>query len=325
MKKVQHYLGQATAIHSLVLLRILFGGIGAYGFISSWLKGEASGRFQQLTYRFSWSGYSLPSLGDAAIPYIYLFGLLGAIGISLGAYYRVSVLLFACCFGYLHRLDASNFINHYYLIELLALFFFFAPAHRNSSWDAYRRPKIRLEQHPFFWLFWLRLQIVLVYFFAGWAKLSPDWWAGRPLRIWLLQAQDTPLIGQLLALPETALLGGQLAACYDLTIFIWLSWSRTRPLAYLAVLIFHGLTGYLFNIGLFPPLMIGMTLAFFPPKSWENCRFLILREEKRLIKAGLRPFCYFILLGSSFCLYAIISLGPKTLFGRSVIIVMVGV
>ena len=285
MKKVQHYLGQAIDIRSLVLLRILFGGIGVYGFISSWVKGEAADRFQGLAYRFSWSGYTVPSLGDAAIPYIYLLGLLGAIGISLGAYYRVSVLLFACCFGYLHRLDASNFINHYYLIELLALFFFFAPAHRNSSWDAYRRPAIRLEQHPFFWLFCLRLQIAFVYFFAGWAKLSTDWWAGRPLRIWLLQAQDTPLIGQFLALSETAIWGGRLAACYDLTIFIWLSWSRTRPWAYLGVFIFHGLTGYLFNIGLFPPLMIGMTLAFFPPKSWKKLPLPYFKGGKTAYKS----------------------------------------
>jgi hypothetical protein len=48
-----------------------------------------------------------------------------------------------------------------------------------------------------------------------------------------------------------------------------LLWRRTRVLAYLAALAFHLTNWYLFNIGIFPWIMICATLLFFPP-SWPR-------------------------------------------------------
>ncbi|MEM7119610.1 MAG: HTTM domain-containing protein, partial [Chloroflexota bacterium] len=47
------------------------------------------------------------------------------------------------------------------------------------------------------------------------------------------------------------------------TIPFWLSWRRSRPFAYLVVIGFHAMTGLLFNIGVFPWIMIAVTLVFF--------------------------------------------------------------
>jgi len=49
-----------------------------------------------------------------------------------------------------------------------------------------------------------------------------------------------------------------------LTIAYFLMYYRTRPFAYVLVVIFHLLTYLLFNIGLFPLIMIFGTLIFFP-------------------------------------------------------------
>ena len=56
---------------------------------------------------------------------------------------------------------------------------------------------------------------------------------------------------------------------FDLLIVPLLLWRRTRPLAFLVALAFHLTNWYLFNIGIFPWLMIAATLLFFPP-SWPE-------------------------------------------------------
>jgi hypothetical protein len=50
---------------------------------------------------------------------------------------------------------------------------------------------------------------------------------------------------------------------YDCTIALFLYIRRTRLLAYLSVVIFHTLTGMMFQIGVFPLVMIAATLIFF--------------------------------------------------------------
>ena len=45
----------------------------------------------------------------------------------------------------------------------------------------------------------LRAQMIVLYFFAGLAKLNPDWLLNaQPLAIWLSAKTNTPLIGNLL-------------------------------------------------------------------------------------------------------------------------------
>ena len=56
---------------------------------------------------------------------------------------------------------------------------------------------------------------------------------------------------------------------YDCTIVFFLLSNRTRPFAYITVIIFHILTGLLFQIGVFPLVMIGATLIFFS-ENWHR-------------------------------------------------------
>ena len=68
-----------------------------------------------------------------------------------------------------------------------------------------------------------------------------------------------------------ACLASWVGAAYDLTIVAFLLHRRTRGLAYLAVIIFHLATLLLFNIGMFPWIMIVATLIFFSPKWPRTC------------------------------------------------------
>ncbi|NIP24426.1 MAG: HTTM domain-containing protein, partial [Phycisphaerae bacterium] len=125
-------------------------------------------------------------------------------------------------------------------------------------------PSLRREYVPAWTINIFKLQLGLVYFFAGVAKLNPDWLLNAmPLQIWLPANADLPIVGPLLEYTASAYIFSWAGAFYDLTIAFFLLWKRTRILAYVAVIGFHMFTWFLFQIGMFPFIMILCTLIFF--------------------------------------------------------------
>ncbi|MGB1243734.1 MAG: HTTM domain-containing protein, partial [Chitinophagales bacterium] len=84
----------------------------------------------------------------------------------------------------------------------------------------------------------------------------------------------------------TAYLFSWMGAFYDLTIAYFLMSSTTRPLAYFVVIVFHGLTYLLFNIGLFPLIMIFSTLVFFPSRFHDKFFGRWTTDGRRLINGN---------------------------------------
>jgi hypothetical protein len=97
-----------------------------------------------------------------------------------------------------------------------------------------------------------------------------------PLKLWLASRDELPLLGPWLSAPATAHLASWAGFLYDLTIVGWLSWRRSRPWAYGVVLLFHGCTVALFEIGMFPFIMSAATLVFFDP-DWPRALLRRLR------------------------------------------------
>jgi hypothetical protein len=267
LQSIKQQLSKPVDIAPLITFRILFGFLGVGGLLWSILKGDIQKRYWEPDFFFDYYGFEwLPYLGDAGIVVVYVLGIIGALGISLGFFFRISTAIFALTFSYLHTIDATNFINHYYLIWIFALYLFFSPANRAVSLDVAFRRTYELGRIPRYYLVIFQLQLAIVYFFAGLAKLNPDWiFRAMPMKIWLLQHSDFPLLGNIFKENWAHFAASWFAAFYDLTITFWLFWKRSRPFAYLAVVVFHLFTWALFNIGLFPPLMIAATLIFFSP------------------------------------------------------------
>jgi hypothetical protein len=105
----------------------------------------------------------------------------------------------------------------------------------------------------------------IVYFFAGVAKLNYDWlFEAMPLKLWLpARAGDIPVFGFLMDEVWIAYLFSWFGCIYDLLIPFFLLSKKYRPYAYFFVILFHVLTWSLFNIGMFPFIMIVSTLIFF--------------------------------------------------------------
>jgi hypothetical protein len=128
-----------------------------------------------------------------------------------------------------------------------------------------------------------------VYVFAGIAKLNPDWLLdAQPLRIWLAARTDRPIVGAWLDEPAVAHLFSWAGALFDLTIVGWLLWKRSRPAAYVVVVAFHLATAALFQIGVFPWVMILSTPIFFGP-NWPRQVLARLSKSRAVADRPSRP------------------------------------
>jgi hypothetical protein len=260
-----------TSILPLVVLRL---GFGILMFLSTlrfiWM-GWIDTLYINPGFHFTYLGFDwlkpLPAIGM-----YWIFGilLLLSLFICLGFAYRLSISLFFILFTYVELIDKAAYLNHYYFISLLSLLMIFLPMNRRFAIDSWRNPSLRSDTVPGWTIFVLRLQLGIVYFFAGFAKLNPDWMLqGLPLGIWLKANTNFPLIGWLFDYRCFALLMSWGGAFYDLTIPFWLLWKKSRPLAYLTVIFFHLMTAMLFPIGMFPYIMIMATLIFFSGEDYH--------------------------------------------------------
>lgn len=256
---------------SLAAMRILLGLLVSFGAARFIAYGWIERFFGKPQYFFHFWGFDwiepLSVSGLTALFYA-LVGL--GLCISAGLLYRPAIILTFIIFTYIELLDVTNYLNHYYLVSLLTLLFCFLPANASYALDNKLWRRQARAHIPAYLLWLLRAQVGLVYFNAGLAKLSTDWLIhAQPLNIWLNARTDTPIIGPLLAYWPTALAMSWAGFLFDTTIAAFLLWPKSRHLAYLALITFHLLTGQLFNIGLFPLIMIACAPIFFDP-GWPR-------------------------------------------------------
>lgn len=250
----------------VVVFRVAFGLcmlIEVYRYFS---KGWIDGHFTKPAFHFKYYGFSwVEPLSSAGMHVV--FALLGACAIlmTIGLFYRVAALLFWLGFTYIFLIDQVWYLNHFYLIVLLSLIAIFLPANRAWSVDAWLRPALRSQTVPAWTLWLLRFQIAIPYFYGGIAKLNPDWISGVPMQIMMGGSRRYPLLERYFdqdAMVYAFAYGGLL---FDLFIIPALMWRRTRIPAYFAAVLFHASNARMFQIGIFPLVMVAASMLFFPP------------------------------------------------------------
>lgn len=269
---MRRFIPSDTSIAPLVVFRVLFGFIMAISILRFALNGWIHSLYVAPRYYFTFYGFDWAApLGEFGMYALFLLMGLAALGIMVGLHYRIAAVLFFLTFSYVELIDKANYLNHYYFVSIVSFLLIWLPANRSLSVDVKRNPRLRVDTVPAWTINILRLQLGLVYVFAGLAKLNAYWlFEAMPLRLWLPAHAHLPVVGGLLEEPLTAYVFSWAAALYDLTIVFFLLWRKTSAAAYGAVLVFHLATALLFPIGMFPYIMILCTLIFFPASVHER-------------------------------------------------------
>lgn len=211
-----------------------------------------------------------PLAGNGMYFYFALLALLGLM-IAVGLFYRVTSAALFVLFTYGILIDKAYYNNHYYCVALICFLLIFMDAHKWLSIDCIRCRKLRSQGIPFWNLFILKAQIFIVYFFGGVAKISVDWFRGEPLRTVFATRSEHPLIGSYVQQEWFIYLFSYGGLIFDLAIGFLLLMRRTRILAFFLIVCFNVINGSIFNIGIFPYLMIGATILFFEPDLPRRC------------------------------------------------------
>ncbi len=255
-------------ISFLVFFRILFGGILLWEVYRYFTHGWIARYFVEPAVNFTYYGFSWVKPWPGRGMYIHFFVLgLAAACVMVGFLYRLAAPVLFLAFTYVFLLDQTRYMNHFYLVCLISFLMCFLPAERGFSIDALLRRKIRSDVVPAWTLWLLRAQVGIPYFYGGLAKLNSDWIpGGEPMRTWLRPFSAVPEIGAFFKaewVVYSFVIGGLML---DLLVVPLLLWRRTRLFAFAAAVLFNLINSVIFEIGIFPWLMLGALLIYFPPE-----------------------------------------------------------
>jgi hypothetical protein len=280
---------------ALGVFRIAFGlavAIDAWRYLGyGWVRAYYVTPKLHFTYLFF--DFVRPWPGEWMLVHFWAMSAL-ALLVAAGVFYRVASVLLFLSYAYVFLLEQSVYMNHHYLMLLLALLLATMPAANAYSlkWPPRRqarKPQAPAATVPIWTIYLLRFQLAVVYFYGAIAKLNCDWLRGEPL-YWSLQhlpgaapALARELSPQLIA--YAIAYGGLLA---DALIPLLLLRGRTFWLGFGLAAVFHALNAASLNIGVFSYLMTAAILTFLPPDWPRRVRPLWRRQSGRSLLRRLR-------------------------------------
>jgi len=283
LQKLIKYIEKPASIAPLITFRVLFGALMVFSTIRFIYYGWVEEHYINTQVFFKYFGFYwlFPPPNHLIYPLHYLM-IISALGIMLGLLYRISAISFFLNFTYFQLLDLTYYLNHYYFVILISFLLIFVPANRFFSLDIFFGFQKEEKEVPFWTVNIFKFQMSLVYFYAGLAKINYDWLIrAMPLKLWLPANDKLFLIGNFLKFPITAYIFSWAGMLYDTLIPFFLLIKKIRFFAYLAVIVFHTLTGLMFQIGIFPVVMIVSTTIFFSDEwhqKWQNYLLKFLKK-----------------------------------------------
>ncbi|MCC9166916.1 HTTM domain-containing protein [Pontibacter harenae] len=256
------------SIYPLIYFRILFGLLMFCEGVGAVLIGWVQEHYIETKYNFGYIGLEwIKPLPGYGMVYLYLLMALLGFCIMVGWRYKITSFLFFLAFGYSFFCEKTHYLNHHYLIFLISGLMVLLPAHRKLSLDVRRKPDLEIDVAPQ-WTLWLfRVQLLIVYFYAGIAKIQPDWLATKSMSIWMSHKTHFYVIGPYLNTDLMIWLVCWGGVLFDLTIGFALLWPRTRMVAFWVAFAFHIFNSAVFHVGVFPYFMIAANVLFFAPEQ----------------------------------------------------------
>jgi len=285
--KLTKYLNTYSQASTLAFFRLAFGFMMLCSLIRFASYGWIDKLYIQPQFHFTYYGFEwVKPLGDFTYLLFIICGI-AALFVTIGYRYRIAIITFFLSFTYIELIDKTTYLNHYYFISVLSFILIFLPANAYFSVDGYRNPKLVFQKTPRWTVDILKLILGIVYIYAGLAKINSDWLIkAMPLKIWLPNNYNLPIIGSLLNQNWVHYAFSWTGMFYDLAIVFLLMYKRTRILAFVLVVVFHILTRILFPIGIFPYIMIVSSLLFFGSSFHKK----VLDTIAKWLRLNLIPF-----------------------------------
>ena len=276
---------QSTSIAPLVVFRIAFGLLMLFSSSRYLYMGWLENQLTDPILHFSYYGFDwIKPISETGMYMIFIIMMIASIFISLGFVYRISTIVFFLCFTYIELIDITYYLNHYYFVSLVALMLIFVPANKHFSLDVKLGLTQSIDKIPSWCIGVFKWQIAIVYIYAGLAKMNYAWLIeALPLRIWLPAQSELPIIGFMFEYDITPYLFSWAGMLFDTFIIFGLMYKKTRLISYLCVVFFHSITGILFQIGVFPIVMMFGVLIFFSDEFHQK----IIAGLRKLIGFGM--------------------------------------
>ena len=304
------YLFRKIDNSSLVIFRVIFGLLIVAECWGAILTGWVNTNLVEPKLTFTFIGFEWMNnlLGPDMIYYFGAMGILGIL-ISLGFFYRFSIILFALMWTGVYLMQKTSYNNHYYLFMLVSWMMTLMPAHHFFSLDSLIFPRLkRLTCKN-----WVRIvfiaQLFILYTFAAFAKLYPDWFNGVFLNIHFIKyahilsgQYNLTGLAQIVGSLEFSQVIAILGFLFDLLIIPAMLINRTRSLALKFAIFFHIFNSIIFGIGIFPFFSLAMMIFFFDPLKvqevfFKTKSFMLDRNDKDgLITTRRIAFSYLVCL-----------------------------
>ncbi len=265
LKQLREFLGKEVDNSNIVVFRI---GFGFLLLAESWgaiLTGWVRRVFIEPDFTFSYIGFEWlqPLDGNGMYYYFFVMGLFGLF-MMIGFAYRFSSAMFCLLWLGSYLMQKSSYNNHYYLLIILSGLMGFVPAHKAYSLDVKLGWTERRETAAHGYLFLFIAQVAIVYVFASINKIYPDWLQAKPIAIWFYIKRNYFLIGPLLQKEWMHYFVAYGGIIYDGVIVFLLLNHRTRKLGFYLSLFFNLFNSAVFQIGIFPYMMILFSVFFYP-------------------------------------------------------------
>ncbi len=274
---------------AFVLFRVLFGALLIIQVFFIFTSEFVNENFVQPYYHFPYTLFDVlhfQRLPPALMHALFLIMGLAAMAITFGFFFKTASAIFFSTFLYAFLFEKSLYNDHYYIILLITFLFIFMKTPRSPRPKSFLSSPALSASIPFWQIFILRAQFIIVYFYAAIAKLDYDW---------LVRAEPLHRI-----LSKKILFGYQLdhlgiawffsygGIILDLLIVILFFWGRYQRVAFACIIIFNLTNHWLFpDIGIFPFLMMGAIALFLKPSEIKE----FLKKINIFPKAPTEPHC----------------------------------
>ncbi|MBK9266997.1 MAG: HTTM domain-containing protein [Polyangiaceae bacterium] len=298
--KLARILLRPTDAAALAAFRFCFGMLGFVSALRFMAYGWVDQLFTQPHHFLQYWGFDwITPLSSRGMHALFVTLAVTSACVAMGFLYRAAIVTFFVAFTFVQLIDVTNYLNHYYLVSLVAFLMSFMPLHRAYSVDALLFPKHKTLTFPAWCTYLLRFQVGTVYFFAGLAKVNSDWLLhAQPLNLWLSSRTYLPVVGPLLGERWVAYAMSWAGCLFDLSIVFFLLVPKTRFFAYLVVIFFHIATKTLFPIGMFPFIMVVSALVFFSP-SWPRKVLAVFGRKVQIPEVALPNVPRFTIFGKA--------------------------